>query len=316
MKAIVSICFVLGLLLACSCQRNATDKFTDTPTTGNARVAVDETFQPIIEEELPVFHAVYKYAKVTPLYIPEVDAFNLLLRDSVRLIIVSRPLKKQETDYFHSRKFFPKEVKVALDGIAVLVNPANHDTLFSIRQLRSIFMGEITSWSQLNPSSKLGKLKVIFDNPSSSIVRFVVDSITKTGKLGSQLSAMQYNKDVVNYVSNNPNAIGLIGVSWVSDRDDPKCLSFLRNVKVASITNAEVADPSNSFQPYQAYIANKEYPLTRFIYMICSEPRAGLGTGFTAFVSSDKGQRIILKTGVLPYTQPVRLIQVKKNYQY
>ena len=302
---------LLGILLASSCNRSKPDKFTDTPTTGKATFAVDATFQPIIEAELPVFHAIYKYATVKPLYVPEVDAINMLLHDSVRLIVVSRPLKKQETDYFNSRKFFPKEIKVALDGIAVLVNPANTDTLFSVEQLKKIFLGEITDWKQLDKKSKLGKLKVIFDNQNSSIVRFVVDSITKTGNLGSQLSAMQYNADVVDYVSKTPNAIGLIGVSWVSDRNDPKCLSFMRQVRVAGISNAAKALPENSFLPYQAYIATGQYPLTRYVYMINSEPRAGLASGFTAFVANDKGQRIILKTGVLPYTQPVRMVHLK-----
>ncbi len=307
------VILLLGVLLASSCNRSKPDKFTDTPTTGQTSFAVDATFQPIIEAELPVFHAIYKYAKVTPLYVPEVDAINMLLRDSVRLIVISRPLKKQETEYFNTKKFFPKEVKVALDGIAVLVNPANPDTLFSIEQLKKIFMGETTDWKQLSGSSKLGKLKVIFDNRNSSIVRFVVDSITKTGKLGTQLSAMQYNTDVVDYISKTPNAIGLIGVSWVSDRNDPKSLSFLKQVKVASISGAPKPTAENSYLPYQAYIATGQYPLTRYVYMINTEPRAGLASGFTAFVANDKGQRIILKTGVLPYTQPVRLVRLKDN---
>ncbi len=289
------------------------DHYTDTPTTGKASIAVDETFQPIIEAELPVFHAIYKYATITPRYVPETAALNLLLRDSVRLAIVSRPLNSKEINYFHSKKFFPREVPVAIDGIAVLVNPSNPDTLFSVSQLRKIMLGEITDWKQINPRSKAGKLKVVFDNPNSSTVRFVVDSIAKTGNLGKQLSALSYNLDVVDFISKNPGAIGLIGVSWISDSRDPKSLSFLNKIKVAGISAAEVATADNSYQPFQAYIATGKYPLTRFIYMILSEPRAGLGTGFTSFVASDKGQRIILKTGILPYIEPVRIVNVKKE---
>lgn len=309
LAAAVGLCI---LSLGCK-NKNAGDKYTDTPTTGKVTIAVDETFQPIIEAELPVFHAIYKYATIHPKYLPEVDVFNLLLHDSVRLAIVSRPLNPKEINYFHSRKFFPKEVPVAVDGIAVLVNPSNPDTLFSISQLRKIMLGEITDWKQINPRSKSGEIKVVFDNPNSSTVRFVVDSITKTQSLGKQLSAMQYNIDVVDFISKTPNAIGIMGISWISDSRDPKSLSFLKKVKVAGISTSDPATSENSYQPFQAYIATGKYPLTRFVYMILTEPRAGLGTGFTSFVSSDKGQRIILKTGILPYVEPVRIVNVKEE---
>jgi phosphate transport system substrate-binding protein len=306
--------FLCLLVLFFSCRHKTTVKqYDDTPATGVASIAVDETFQPIVESVLPVYHSIYTYAKINPRYIPEVDAFNLLLKDSLRLIIVSRPLKQKEMDYFHGKKFFPKEVQIALDGIAVLVNPANNDTLLTVNQIRKILLGEITSWKQIDKASKQDKIKVIFDNPNSSTVRFVVDSITKTGKLAGELSAMQYNRDVVEFVSRNPNAIGLIGVSWVSDRDDPSCLTFLRKVRVASISRAETATEDNSFKPYQAYLALGKYPLTRYIYAINSEPRVGLVSGFAAFIAGDKGQRIILKTGILPATQPVRIIKVREN---
>lgn len=299
------------LMLGWGCKNSTpADKFTDTPTTGETTIAVDETFQPLVEAELPVFHAIYKYAKINASYVPEVDALNLLLKDSVRLAIVSRPLTKKEMDYFHGKKFFPHEVRLALDGIAILVHPGNPDTLYSVETIRKILMGEITSWKQINKNSKLGKIKVVFDNTNSSTVRYMVDSVTRTGKLGDQLSAMQYNLDVVSFVSKNPEAIGLIGVSWVSDKDDPKCLTFLNQIKVAGISKETIATPDNSYQPFQAYLATGQYPFTRYIYALLSEPRAGLGGGFTAFVASDKGQRIIQKTGILPITQPMRLVKI------
>ncbi|HNX42813.1 MAG TPA: substrate-binding domain-containing protein [Bacteroidales bacterium] len=302
---------ILLLLTATGCKpKKAKDKYTDTPTTGQITIAVDETFQPVIEPELPVFHAMYKGASIKAAYVPEVDAINMLLRDSVRLAIVSRPLSAKEINFFHSKKFFPHEVQLAVDGIAVLVNPSNPDTLFSVNTIRKILLSEITSWKQLNRKSPLGKIKVLFDNPNSSIVRFMVDSVTRTGQLGDQLSALQYNLDVVDYVSKNPDAIGLIGVSWVSNSRDPKCLSFLQKVKVAGISSEDPALPETSYQPFQAYIATGKYPFTRFVYALLTEPRAGLGSGFVSFVSCDKGQRIIQKTGVLPITQPVRIVHV------
>ena len=306
---IPALAVFLILINGCS-QSSKKEKNSDTPTTGSITIAVDETYSPVINDVLPVFHSLYTFADVRARYMPEVDALNLLINDSVRLAIVSRPLSAKEMEYFHAKKFFPKIIPFAIDGIAVLVNPANPDTLFSVETIRKIMLGKITNWKQLNPKSSLGDIKVIFDNPKSSIVRFIVDSITKSGNLSNQLSSMQSNLDVVDFISKNPDAIGLIGVSWVSNRNDPKSLSFLNKIKVAGISVTEPALSENSYQPFQAYVATGKYPFTRFLYAVLSEPRPGLGTGFATFLASDKGQRIIQKTGILPYTIPVRLVHI------
>jgi phosphate transport system substrate-binding protein len=86
---------------------------------------------------------------------------------------------------------------------------------------------------------------------------------------------------------------------------------FLSKIRVVELSPPDTSQFSNEFfKPYQAYIALKQYPLTRDVYMISREGRNGLGTGFASFVAGDQGQRIIRLMGMLPATMPVRLIQV------
>ena len=285
--------------------------YSDTPTTGQIKIAADETFQPICESEIQVFQGIYNYALITPSYLSEKEAFKALLDDSVRLIIASRQLSSSEEAYFQTKKFFPHQTLVAVDAIALVVNPANTDSILSIKTLKDILTGKIQNWKQLQPSSKLGKIQVVFDNQGSSTVRYMVDSISRGEKLASNLSALNYNKDVVDYVAKNTDALGIIGVTWISDRSDSTTMSFLKKVKVMWLSSQEIATYENSYKPFQAYIAKKQYPLIRYIYVINTEPRTGLASGFASFIASDRGQRIILKSGVLPATQPLRLIQVK-----
>jgi phosphate transport system substrate-binding protein len=307
---LAGIALILALVFT-SCNSKTKDRHSDTPTTGAIRISVDETFQPIIESEIPVFESIYTRAKITAVFEPEADAFNNLLKDSVRLIIVSRGLNQNEKDFFKSKQFLPKEIKVALDGIAIITNKKNPDTLLTMWQLRSILVGELTNWKKINPKSKLGLLKVVFDNKKSSTIRFVVDSITHTGKLGTNLAALNHNKEVLDYVEQNPNAIGLIGVSWISDPSDSTQLSFLKKVNVMSISREEVAEDKNSFPPLAGYIFDGRYPLTRAVWMINTDPHMGLAAGFLSFVSSVRGQKIILKTGVVPATMPTRVVTIK-----
>ena len=274
----------------------------------------DETFKPILDAELDVFHALYKYAKVNVIYKTETDALNDLFADSVRFVISSRPLKQREIEFFNDKKFFPKELKIALDGIALITNRKNPDSLIKVQTFQKVLWGEITDWKQINPASKLGKIKIVFDNKNSSTVRYMLDSICMNKEISQNHSALEHNNDVIDYVSDNKNVIGIIGLSWISDKDDTTMLSFLKKIRVMAVSKSDSATWGNSYQPYQAYIAKRLYPLTREIYIINSEPRKGLATGFAAFLASERSQRIILKTGILPATQPYRIIEVKNHF--
>jgi phosphate transport system substrate-binding protein len=313
MKNMLKYIPILALLLF-SCSRNPSD-YGESPTTGNIKISVDETFRTIIDDEIKVFESLYIYGKIKPDYKPEIQTFNDLIKDSVHLIVASRKLTNDEKQYFNNKKIFPKETPIALDAVALIVNNGNNDTLLSVKNLRKILMGEITSWKQLNPKSNNNEaIKIVFDNTNSSTVRYVIDSITHSNKLSGNLSALTYNLDVVDFVSKNPNTIGIIGVSWVSDRKDSTVKSFLKKVKVMYVSRDDNATVDNSYQPYQAYIATNKYPLRRNIYVIDCDPKTGLASGFAGFLASDRGQRIILKAGILPVTQPIRLINVRNDF--
>lgn len=305
------VIILFGIFLY-SCNSNT--EYNDTPTTGSITISVDETFKTIAQSEIDVFEGIYNYASIKPSYNSEIDAFNLLIKDSVRLIISSRKLTAQEKEFFESKKFFPKEVKIATDAIAIIVNPENKDTLISVEMLKQILTGKVTNWKQLYSHSKFDDLKFVFDNPNSGTIRYMIDSVCKGEKLSDNLTALNNNSEVVDFVSKTKNAIGIIGVSWVSDRDDTTALSFLNKVKVMAVSKETIPTYENSFQPYQAYIATNQYPLKRDIYIINSEPRTGLASGFTSFVASERGQRIILKSGILPATQPIRIIKVNDDF--
>lgn len=306
---------MLSVLLFISCQnKQDKPKHTDTPTSGVISISVDESFQPIIQQEIDVFEGLYQQASIIPYYVDEVEAINMLLRDSVRLAITTRPLTEKEKAALNSQKLFPKEVKIATDAIAIIVNKENKDSLITVDELRNILTGDITLWKQLYPQSRLGDLQLVFDNPNSSTVRYAIDSICEGKPLSTKLNAQKNNESVIDYVSKTPNAMGIIGVSWVSNKKDSTNLSFLDKVNLMRVSRDDKAYTLNSKKPYQAFIALNTYPLTRSIYVIITEPRSGLATGFTTFLASDRGQRIILKTGIVPATQNIRLVNVREEF--
>ena len=91
-----------------------------------------------MQEEIDVFEGLFPLAGIVPRYVTEVDAVNLLLKDSLRLAITSRRLTPEEMNSFNSRKFFPQEIKIATDGLALITHLGNPDSLISVKDIRRI----------------------------------------------------------------------------------------------------------------------------------------------------------------------------------
>ena len=300
------------LTLLSACQSKPKDGQTDTYTSGVIAIAADESFQPIVQEEIDVFEGLFPLAGIVPRYVTEVDAVNLLLKDSLRLAITSRRLTPEEMNSFNSRKFFPQEIKIATDGLALITHLGNPDSLISVKDIRRILTGDAKQWKDIYPASRLGDISLVFDNKNSSTVRFAIDSICGGKPLAEgNVSALKTNQQVIDYVAKNPDAMGVIGVNWLGNRSDTTNLSFREEIRVMSVSAEDIATPANSYKPYQAYLFYGNYPLARSIYALLNDPRSGLPWGFASFMTSDKGQRIILKSGLVPATQPVRIVHVK-----
>ena len=294
------------LLLFVGC-RPKNPKTQDTPTSGTLVIAADEALKPIVDAEISAFNALYSKAHITAFYVSEAQALDTLLKDSVRLAFATRKLTASEEEELKKNHFRADQSRVAIGGIALIVNNENPDTLLTVDQLQAILKGEIKNWNQITKSSK-GEISVVFDHPNSGMIRFLKDSLFKIPALPANCFATDSNAAVVDYVSKNPNAVGLIDISWISDGDDATTNKFMNAVKVMGISNG-----GEYFQPFQAYISLKKYPLLRDVVMISREGRSGLATGFMRFVASDKGQRIILKSGLVPATMPVRIVEINRN---
>lgn len=312
MKNLNYLFILLFLVTLSSCDRRKITRL-DTMTSGKAMIVSDDCFSPIINEEIAVFQGLNPEASITPVYTSEMEAFNLLLKDSIRLLIAARELTVKETNSIKERKLIPRTNKIALDGIALIINNKNHDSIISVSSIGKILTGEIKYWSELYPGSTLGSLKVVFDNPNSSTVRFIKDTILHDKPFSEDIRSQESNRAVLEFVAKTPNAMGIVGVNWVCNPKDSTNLSFSNTIRVMSVSAYEDAREDNSYQPLAAWIALSKYPLIRNVYLITTDLRGGLPSGFMDFVSGDSGQRLIMKYGMVPATKPLRLVSVKSE---
>lgn len=332
MKKLNIICgsiFMIVLLIACNRNENKVKMRTDTLSSGVARIVVDEGLAPIIQQQVDVFEGTYPNATIIPVYTSDREAYRLFNEDSIRLIIGTRELTASEKQAVADRKQKLRSQRLAVDGIALIVNKNNTDTMISVDMIKKIMTGEIRSWKEVNPESKLGNIQVVFDSPNSSTARFISDSITNRAPFGENVSAIATdeqkavdivnetpNQQVINYVEQNKNAMGVVGVNWVSNPSDSTGLSFSPRINVMSISNDRIGEKGKYYKPYVAYLALNWYPLSRNVYIIITDVQGKLPTGFVNFAVGEKGQRIINKSGLFPATVPTRVVRVHSSMDY
>jgi phosphate transport system substrate-binding protein len=304
---------MLSLLYAGSCKSYSDKQLAkETATRGDIKIAVDESYQLLVDSQISTFTSLYKYAHIHAINASEDSVLRLFMADSVRLMVTSRKLSPNEESFLKDNLVVPRTTQIAWDGVAFLVNRNNPLNDIHYNALKDILNNVSDSWDDIDPSSGLGGIRVVFDNQGSANVRYIMKKFNISA-LPEYCYAANSNPSVVDYVESHDNALGIISVNWISDTDDSISHAFLGRVKVLGVSQEFDTGGNDFFTPHPAYIADKSYPFIREVYAISRETFTGLGRGFIQFVAGDQGQRIVLKSGMVPATMPVRLVQIRKE---
>ena len=303
---------VFGLLLfLASCNIMGKKATNETATRGTTKILSDESFKPLIETEVFTFTHLYTGAKIKVVYKPENDVINDFMNDSLKVIVTSKKLSEDQIRYLRDTLIIARTTTFAYDALALITNHDNKDSLLKYNTVKDIFLGKVKSWKEVNEKSKLGDIHVIFDNNKSGNIRYFKDLFEIKDSLGKNFYAVNNNAEVIDYVSRNPDALGIISVNWISDKDDSLTMSFIKKINVIAVSQQFVNDGSY-YRPHQGFIYDKSYPFVREIYLISRETFTGLGSGFINWACAEQGQRIVLKSGLVPATMPIRLVQIKQ----
>ena len=311
LNAVIIIMLSGSLITLFSCMRGSSIS-DETPTRGNIKITADESFQPIIDTEVSTFTQLYTNAKIKARYKPEYDVISDFMNDSVKVIVTSRKLTEDQIRYLRDSLIVARTITFAYDGLALVTNKENKDTLLKYDQVRDIFLGKAVTWKDLDPKSKIGDIRVIFDNTKSGNIRYFKELFEIKDALPGNFYAVNSNPEVVDFVSRNPDALGIVSVNWISDKDDPASRSFMKKINVLGISR-QLLDDGSYYRPDQGWIYDKSYPFVREVYLITRETFKGLGSGFIQWATAEQGQRIVLKSGLVPATMPIRLVQLKNE---
>lgn len=297
-KSVLKLSFFVAILSLASCKKEQTDTIqSETYATGTANVFVEESVVPIFEDINQVFMNTYDKATLNIVQKTENEIVNYILKDSVQIAVLPRKLTEAELNHFEGKKVV-NQTPFAKDAIIFVSNKKNNDSLIDVKNIIELIQ---------NPQLKSEHI-FVFDNINSSLTQYF-KNLAKITSFGENVYFAKDTKEVIDYTSKNDKAVGIVGINWLLQPDE-NIDSLKTNLKSLKVLNE---DDKNYYLPTQSTIADGTYPLVRDLYIIEAQGKTGLGRGISNFAASDRGQRIVLKSGLFPEKQPTREIIIKEN---
>lgn len=295
---------VATLLFACKKNKDVVG-VKETAVAGSATILVDETIFPIIEDVAILFESQYTRTKINLVSKSEAEILNMINTEKGQIAILAKGLDSTEISYFNkTKKVYPRVTEFGLDAIAFISNKNRVDSTLVLSDVLGFLKGE--------PNAKIKSL--VFDNPNSSTVRTLKMLAGIKDLPNKNIFALKSNKEVVKYVTENEGAIGILGINWLL-QPTPDLEAYTKRVQVLAVENVKVNANSRFVKPNQSNIADGSYPVTRKLYMLNFQGTAGLGMGFASYLAGQQGQRIILKSGLVPKHFPTRQIAVRDKVE-
>ncbi|TFH06131.1 MAG: PstS family phosphate ABC transporter substrate-binding protein [Methanosarcina sp.] len=208
-----------------------------------------------------------------------------LIDGEVDIATASREMKADEIEAAKANGINPVEHTIAIDGISVIVNPNNPVSELTFDQLRGIYNGSISNWKDVGGEE--GPIAVISRDSSSGTYEYFKEAVLLEDEYRPDALTQPATGGIVGEVSQNPNAIGYIGVAYLDE-----------SIKALSLDGG-----NGSEYPSSENIISGAYPLSRPLYFYTDGEPSGLTKEFIDYVMSEDGQSLVLEIGYFPINQ-------------
>lgn len=290
--------------------------------TGESTVYVDENLEPLLNDFKTEFEKEYKEAKINFVVKPAKVILTELINGDIRDVMVARDFNQEESDFIKKKSLEVKKYELAYDGIGFIVNPGNPAERLTSDDLKKIFTGEYTKWSQIKVqdeeqnvnikkkmTAKNDEIKVYIQRPNSSAHELVKDSVLYGSEFLQSAKICSTSVQMLESVRKYENSIGFINLAWLTVGRQDILDSTVNALRISKITPTGRQYDFEIF--HQGTVAYKKYPYIRKVIYFSTEFAITTSEGFVSFLLKPGGQKIFLNKGLVPKTQPVRLIQIE-----
>lgn len=205
-----------------------------------------------------------------------------LINGTVDFANASREMKEEEVAEIEGAGGTVVETQVAIDGIAVIVNPNNPVTALSLADLGKIYRGEITNWSEVGGPDE--DIVLLSRDTSSGTYEYFKEAVVAAEDENAEYAAsaqlLASTQAIVDETTGNDWAIGYVGLGYLTD--DVKVLEI--DGVAASIDTAK----------------DGSYPIARYLYMYSNGEPEGVMAAYLEWILGEDGQAIVVDQGFVP----------------
>ncbi|MGD0592016.1 MAG: phosphate ABC transporter substrate-binding protein [Bacteroidota bacterium] len=215
---------------------------------------------------------------------------SAMVNNTCDIAEVSREMKESEIALIESKGFTPKKIIVALDGLAVVVNPANRISELTIDQLADVFTGKIKNWKELG--GRDAKMVLLSREVNSGTHVYFKEHVLRHGnaegkeEFAPEALLLSSSQAIADEVSQNLDAIGYYGMGYITAKE--------KALKIAKEKNAPAISPTMD------NVISGAYPISRPLLMYSKGEPKGLVKSFIDYVLSPSGQEIVKKLDFVP----------------
>ena len=210
---------------------------------------------------------------------------SAMVNNTCDIAEVSREMKESEIKLVESKGFTPKKIIVALDGLAVVVNPANKISELTIGQLADVFSGKIKNWKELG--GRDAKIVLLSREVNSGTHVYFKEHVLRKGnaegkeEFAPEALLLSSSQAIADEVSQNLDAIGYYGMGYITAKE--------KALKISKEKNAPAISPTMD------NVISGAYPISRPLLMYSKGEPKGLVKSFIEYVLSPAGQEIVKK---------------------
>lgn len=248
------------------------------------RIKGSDTVLPLSQKEAESFLSENPSANVTITGGGSGVGISALLEGTTDIAQLSRKIKFDERNKMKEAGKTVKEITIAYDALAVIVNPANKIKNLTREQLEGIFTGKITNWKEVGGDDM--KIIPYSRETSSGTYEFFKESVLKNKNYVSGIMSMPATGAIVQSVSQTKGAIGYIGLAYIT-----------KDVQTIKVSYDE---GKTYIQPSVENAKNKTYPIVRPLYYYYDQKAEATVKQFIDYVLSPTGQKIVAEIGYIP----------------
>ena len=288
-KILGCVIVLLVSLSLVSCSKD----YGNVPSKGEIVLVADQSFKNVSEALADRYMAFYPETKISVKLQKESDAFNDLLNNKAKLIVMSRELTEKERKLYTSMVDLPFEpAKFAGDAVVFVTSKNSERNSLTLQEIKSELLSD--------------QRKIIFDGTYTSNFNFVVQKL-KVKPTEIKFSVLKGNESIVDQIAKYPSSIGVISYNSISNPYSKEAMALRDKIKILAIKDQK----GTTHEPNVESIRNLNYPFTRILYFLTNEGNFGLANGFIRFSCTQIGQIVVSKEGLQPYNIFKREVQMK-----